>query len=191
MSRKTKKSYQKFQIRLSPWDRKKVEKLVHLNQVSARTLKRALILRLLDQEQTVLLVAKELGVDPMTIRNVGRRYLDGGLDEALNDVQRPGRPVEISNSQEKEIIALVCSAPPGERARWTLGLLQEEVIRRKIRASIGRETLRLIITEAEVKPWLEKNVVRGNSDRRVHQTNDGRSSPIREEIRSTKARRLS
>lgn len=112
----------------------------------------------------MLSIAAEFGLDPMTIRNIGKRYLDDGLERALIDVPRPGKPMQISNFQEKEIVALVCSAPPDERSRWTLKLLQEEVVRRKIRASIGRETLRLLITEAEVKPWLEKNVVRRKAD---------------------------
>lgn len=163
--------YRKFRIRLTPWDRRKVNALVHENEVSVRVFRRAMILRLLDQERSVSSVAEELAVSSMTIRYVGDRYLSDGLERALIDAPHPGRPVQISNSQEKQIIALVCSAPPGERSRWTLKLLQEEVLRRKIRTSISREALRLIITQAEVKPWLEKNVVRGHSDRRIHQKN--------------------
>jgi hypothetical protein len=130
-----------------------------------------MILRLLDQARSVSSIAEELAVGLMTIRYDGERYLSDGLQRALIDAPRPGSPVQISNSQEKQVIALVCSAPPGERSRWTLKLLQDEVIRRKIRSSISREALRLIITQAEVKPWLEKNVVRGRSHGRIHQKN--------------------
>jgi hypothetical protein len=38
-------------------------------------------------------------------------------------------------------------------------LLAEEVVRRRITKSIGRESVRVILRDHDMKPWREKNVV--------------------------------
>jgi hypothetical protein len=57
---------------------------------------------------------------PPRIRNVGRRYQQGGLDRALHEKQRPGAAEVLDDSQEQSLIAVVCSSPPEGRARWTV-----------------------------------------------------------------------
>jgi len=57
---------------------------------SARVLRRALILRQLDQQQTVTQVASQVGVARKTVRAIGRRYEEEGLESALNEKPRPG-----------------------------------------------------------------------------------------------------
>lgn len=175
MKKQLTKKYQKFCLKLSIYDRRVVEKLLKNAGPSGRLYRRALILRLLHLRQSPDQIAKELKVTSMTVRNIGHRYLKFGLSRALKDAPRPGKASVITAHQEKEIVALVCSTPPAERSRWTLSLLQKEVIRRKIIKSIGKETLRTFLHEAKVKPWLEKNVVHWGSDRRIYQK-DGEHS---------------
>jgi putative transposase len=160
-----KKKYGKFRLRLTAGDRRKLNRVLMQGQGSARLFKRAMILRLLDLGKSVGEVAKDVGVSRMAPRIVGTRYLKQGLDRALSEAPRPGKPSLINGHAEKEIVALVCSSPPGERVRWTLNLLRDELIRRGIVPSIGRETLRIFLHEARVKPWLEKNVVHWGADR--------------------------
>jgi transposase len=69
-----------------------------------------------------------LQVTPQTVFNVKRRFLTGGLQAALYDQPRSGRPVEISGTQRAKITALACSKPPKGRARWTLRLLADKVV---------------------------------------------------------------
>jgi transposase len=170
-----KKRYRKFRLKISRADREKIDQVLHQNDVSTRIFRRALILRLLDRRKSVGEVAEELGVSRMVPRIVGTRYLRKGLERALNDAPRPGKPPLIDRRQEKEIVAVACSAPPGERARWTLKLLRNELISRDIISKIGMETLRTFLHEARVKPWLEKNVVYCGAGRRIHRT-DGRDT---------------
>lgn len=56
---------------------------------------------------------------------------------------------------------MICSAPPEGRARWTVRLLTEEVIKRKLVPRVGRETIRILLESHDLKPWRGKNVVRG------------------------------
>jgi hypothetical protein len=58
---------------------------------------------------------------------------------------------------------MVCSDPSEGRARWTVRLVAEEAIKRKLAPAVGRETIRILLLDHDLKPWREKNVVRGGS----------------------------
>ena len=96
---------------------------------------------------------------PQAIRKVGHRYTHGGLSRALYDRQRPGAEELLSESQKQRIIAMVCSDPPAGHARWTVRLVAEEAVKRKLVPKVGRETTRILLLHHDLKPWREKNVV--------------------------------
>ena len=50
------------------------------------------------------------------------------------------------------------------RSRWTVRLLTEEVVKRKLVPRVGRETIRVLLESHDLKPWREKNVVRGGTE---------------------------
>ena len=95
---------------------------------SARTLTRARILDLLHRQKQPADVAALLQVTPQTVYNVKRRYFSGGLQAALFDQPRSGRPIELDGKQRARITALACSTPPEGRARWTLRLLADKAV---------------------------------------------------------------
>jgi hypothetical protein len=61
--------------------------------------------------------------------------------------------------QSQRIIAMVCGPPPEGRARWTVRLIAEEAVKRKLTPAVGRETIRILLESHDLKPWREKNVV--------------------------------
>ena len=67
---------------------------------------------------------------------------------------------------------MVCSQPPEGRARWTIRLIVEEAIKRKLVRAVGRETIRILLQSHELKPWREKNVVRAELNKET--SKDGR-----------------
>jgi transposase len=73
-------------------------------------------------------IAPLLQVSQQTVYNVKRRFLEGGLQAALYDQPRSGRPIEIDGTQRAKITALACSTPPAGRARWTLRLLADKAV---------------------------------------------------------------
>jgi len=95
---------------------------------SARATTRARILDLLHRGQRPSAIATTLQVTPQTVFNVKRRYLTEGLDSALCERPRSGRPIQIDGTQRAQLTALACSTPPEGRARWTLRLLADKVI---------------------------------------------------------------
>jgi putative transposase len=104
-----------------------------------------------------------LPLTSQAIRNTIRRYQRGGLDSALYERQRPGAAAVLDASDKQRIIAMVCSDPPQGRARWTVRLVVEEAVRRKLVPRVGRETIRVLLLAHDLKPWREKNVVRGRT----------------------------
>jgi len=69
----------------------------------------------------------------------------------------------LAAQQRQCIVALACGPPPEGRARWTVRLLTEEVVKRKLVPRVGRETIRVLLESHDLKPWREKNVVRGGT----------------------------
>ena len=129
-----------------------------------RTVLRALALRQLAEGQTVRQVAKNLALTPKTVCLTSQKYRQGGLERALYERSRPGKAALLDAQQRQRIVALVCGPPPEGRARWTVRLLTEEVVKRKLVPRVGRETIRVLLESHELKPWREKNVVRGGTE---------------------------
>jgi transposase len=95
---------------------------------AARTQTRARILNLLHRGECPSAIALTLQVSQQTVFNVKRRYREQGLDAALVDRPRPGRPIEIDGGQRAKITALACSTPPEGHARWSLRLLADKAV---------------------------------------------------------------
>jgi putative transposase len=147
-----------FQVRLSKQERQEVNQLLSGGVQQVRTVQRAMVLRRLAEGQTIRKVAEGMGVAPKTVWMVSQHYQQGGLERALYDGPRPGKGALLDARQQQRIIALACSKPPEGRARWTVRLLVEEVVKRKLVPRVGRETIRVLLESHDLKPWREKNV---------------------------------
>src|ERR1039458_10527647 len=75
----------------------------------------------------------------------------------------PGAAEVLEDSQKQRLIAMVCSSPPEGRARWTVRLVAQEAVKRKLVPRVGRETIRILLLSHDLKPWREKNVGGGGS----------------------------
>jgi transposase len=150
-------------VQLTKKDRKQIAGMLNKGWESARVLRRALILRELGQGQTSGQVASHVGVASKTVRSVARRYEEEGLESALYEKPRPGQRRVLDEGQSQRIIALVCGPPPEGRARWSVRLLAQEAVKRKLVRRVGRETIRILLQNHELKPWREKNVVCGGT----------------------------
>jgi putative transposase len=72
-------------------------------------------------------------------------------------------PKLLDDNQKQRLIAMVCSDPRAGRARWTVRLVAEEAVKRKLVPRVGRETIRILLLSHDLKPWREKNVGGGRS----------------------------
>jgi transposase len=148
---------------LAKRDREKVDAVLSGGVQNGHTVIRALALRHLHDGKSVSEVAANVRLTPKAVREIGRRYEDSGLERALYDKQRPGAAALLDDSQKQRIIAMVCSNPPEGRARWTVRLVAEEAVKRRLLPRVGRETIRILLLHHDLKPWREKNVVRSRT----------------------------
>ncbi|WP_170135622.1 helix-turn-helix domain-containing protein [Nannocystis exedens] len=131
------------------------------------------MLQMLDEGKSLAATAAAVGSAVPSVRRVGERYLAAGVEVALKDAKRPIPPRKLDARQEAAIVAMVCGPPPEGRARWTIMLIVEECMKRKLVEQVGRETIRVLLKNHALKPWREKNVVRSPDRRGVRRT-DGR-----------------
>jgi putative transposase len=153
----------KVQVRLSKLEQEQLDELLRGGLQPVRTVLRALVLRQLADGQTIRKVARNVGLTPKTVWLTSQRYQQGSLDRALYERARPGKEARLDAQQRQRIVALVCSPPPEGRARWTVRLLAEEAVKCKLVPGVGRETVRILLESHDLKPWREKNVVRGRT----------------------------
>ena len=133
------------ELHLSPDDRVTVEAIRAKGTHSAREVNRAHILLALHRRIPEAQVMAVLGVGRMMIWRTRAAYLDGGLDLALRDVQRSGRPRQYATEAEARVAALACSQAPQGSARWTVRLLHEVVQAETGLHPISRETVRRLL----------------------------------------------
>ncbi len=153
----------KVQVRLSKLEQEQLDELLRGGLQPVRTVLRALVLRQLADGETIRKVAGNVGLTPKTVWLTSQRYQQRGQDRALYERARPGKEARLDAQQRQRIVALVCSPPPEGRARWTVRLLAEEAVKRKLVPGVGRETVRILLESHDLKPWREKNVVRGRT----------------------------
>jgi putative transposase len=150
-----------LRIEVATKDQKTLAKLLSGGLQQVRVVLRAVALLQLGNGVSAPRIAGIIPLTAQAIRKVGHRYQEGGLARALYDKQRPGAAELLDDSQKQRIIAMVCSDPPEGLARWTVRLVAEEAVKRKLVPRVGRETIRILLLHHDFKPWREKNVVRG------------------------------
>jgi putative transposase len=150
-----------LRIAVTARDRKELRKILSGGVQQVRVVLRAVALSQLAQGVSAPRIASVIPLTPQAIRKVGHRYQDGGLERALYEKERPGAAPVLDDGQKQRIIAMVCSDPPEGRARWTVRLVVEEAIKRRLVPRVGRETIRVLLLHHDLKPWREKNVVCG------------------------------
>ena len=152
-----------LRIKVKNRDQKELRGLLSGGIQQVRVVLRAIALMQLARGVSAPRISDVVPLTPQAIRKVGHRYRQGGLERALYDKDRPGAAALLENSQKQRIIAMVCSHPPEGCARWTVRLVAEEAVKRKLVPRVGRETIRVLLLHHDLKPWREKNVVRGGT----------------------------
>jgi transposase len=150
-------------IEVKQRDQNKLTELLSGGIQQVRVVLRALALLQLAKGASAPRISNVIPLTSQAIRNLGRRYQQAGLEAALYEKQRPGGAQILDDSQKQRVIAMVCSTPPEGRARWTVRLVAQEAVKRRLVPRVGRETIRILLLDHDLKPWREKNVVRGGT----------------------------
>lgn len=150
-----------LQVQLSQSERRQIEELLSGGVQPVRAVIRALVLRQMDEGRTTVEAGAGVGISAKAAWEIGKRYQEGGLERAIYDAPRPGQKPLLDAEHGQRIIAMICGPPPAGRARWTVRLIAQEAVKRRLVERVAPETVRILLQSHDLKPWRGKNVVRG------------------------------
>ena len=143
----------RYRVELSQVERSDLKALLSGGKHASRKLKRAQILLAADAGAGDEEIAMSVGVSGSTVYRTKRRFVEGNLERALSEEQRPGAERKLTGKEEALLVATACAAPPKGRARWTLDLLAGALVKLTEHKSLSRETVRRRLAENDLKPW--------------------------------------
>jgi transposase len=126
----------KYKIELTPEERSQLDGIVKKGKNTARVILLALVLLFCDispegrGRKTNVQISRELNISERTIESVKKRFLEGGIDKALQRKPKTVNPsnIKFDGTFEARLIALACSPPPEGRVRWTMRLLADKLV---------------------------------------------------------------
>ena len=142
-----------YRVNLTEDEREQLLGITRRGKSSGRKMKRSLISCKADEGLTDQQVAEALMMGPSTVGRVRQRFVEGGLERALNDLPRPGQRRKLDGKQEahpvsstgQALVAVACSVRPEGHALWTLRLLADQAVKLELTGSISRETVRQVL----------------------------------------------
>jgi transposase len=138
----------KYVVRLAEEERGRLQEMVDRGNGSKTIRNRAQILLKADEGEhgpgwPDTKVAEAFGVGVRTVERTRRQLVTEGFEAVLVRKPSPNRQYrKLDGAQEAVLVKLACSKPPAGRARWTLQLLADQLVERKVVPSIGREAVR-------------------------------------------------
>jgi transposase len=136
---------QKHQVQLTQSEKAQLIKLTKKGKTSARKLRRAQTLLLTDAGYKDEEIATMLHLGVATVERTRKKFVEGGLEAALNEHPRPGAVKKLDKKAEAFLIATARSNPPAGKECWTMQLLADELVQLQLVESISAETVRRLL----------------------------------------------
>src|SRR5712672_1124848 len=143
----------RYRVELSQAERDELTAMLSKGKRAARKLKRAQILLAAAAGCSDEEIARTVAVGGSTVYRTKRRFVEGNLERALSEDARPGAERKLTGKEEALLVATACANPPAGRARWTLELLADAMVRLTGHESLSGETVRRRLAENGLKPW--------------------------------------
>jgi transposase len=141
-----------YYIELSSDEDNYLKSIIKNRTMQSQIVDRARMLLWKSEAQSDKAIADHLGVSVNTVRRCIDRYLANGLNLALFDDERSGRPIEITDDAKAWIVSMACQKPCelGYAAElWTLAALHKHI--QDHAEESGYPRLKTV-----TKPWLQK-----------------------------------
>jgi transposase len=142
----------KYKVTLTAEERNSLQDLIAAGKAAAQKLAHARILLKADAAPggpawTDACIAEAVEVNVATVERVRERFVEQGLDAALDrkKQRRPSRERKLDGQAEARLVALACSEPPLGRDRWTLRLLADKLVELEVVDTVCTETVRQVL----------------------------------------------
>jgi transposase len=138
-----------YPVFLSDDQRERFEKICRNGHAPAKKIRHAQVLLLSDRHRpegqlTGGQIAETLGMHINTVARIRKRFAQEGEEPALERKQRetpPKQPI-IDGHAEAHLVAICCSDPPDGRICWTMQMLADTLIQRRVVIQVSAETVR-------------------------------------------------
>jgi len=147
----------RYRVTLTSEERKELETLTRTVKTNAKRFLYARALLLCDAGPegpgwTVADAAEAMGVTSRTIEHLKKRFVEEGLDAALERKMpdKPPREVIFDGAFEARLIALACSKAPKGRRRWTVRLLAEKVVELNVASKVSHMTVYRVLKKTNL-----------------------------------------
>ena len=147
----------RYRVTLTKQERDDLEALTKRGKTHARRFIHARALLLCDAGPdgpawSVADAAEALGVTSRTIEHLKRRFVQEGLEAALERKARekPPREVIFDGAFEARLIALACSDAPEGFQRWTVRLLADKAVDLRLAPSVSHMTVQRVLKKTNL-----------------------------------------
>ena len=142
----------RYRVTLTAAERDELHAMNRTAKTDSRRFVHARALLLLDAGPsgpvwTVARTAEALGVSPRMLEHLKKRFIEEGLDAALDrkKASKPPREIIFDGSFEARLIALACSPVPVGRVRWTVRLLANRAVELNLADSVSHMTVQRVL----------------------------------------------
>ena len=140
------------ELHLTAADRSAIDEMRSKGFHHCRALNRAHALPCLDRGVPEAQIMEVLGMGRTALWRTRAAYLQGGLELAVFDLARSGRPKQYDTDAEARVTALACTTPPQGRQRWTLIELERAARQESGLGGVSRETVRRMLKKTTSSP---------------------------------------
>jgi transposase len=147
----------RYRVTLTKEERNELEAMTRRGKTHARRFIHARALLLCDAgvdgpAWNVSDVAEALGVTSRSIEHLKKRFVEDGIEAALERKPRekPPREVIFDGAFEARLIALACSDTPDGRRRWTVRLLADKAVELNFAESVSHMTVQRVLKKTNL-----------------------------------------
>jgi len=136
----------KYVVELTSEERSQLEGLVKKGRVAGYKIRHAQMLLKADQgEQGPVWrdkqIAQAFGAHLTTVERLRKRFVEQGLEAALERNKRQNYTCKLDGDAEARLITIACGEPPEGRNEWTLRLLADRLVELSVVDSISHMTV--------------------------------------------------
>jgi transposase len=153
----------KYIVRLDIEEREQLLALVNTGRAAAAKLLHARILLKADvsadgRRWSDAEIAEALDTSESTVHRVRQAFVVWGVETALARKPPAGRQYrKLDGTQEAQLLAVTCSAPPEGRRRWTLKLLADKLVALDVVDRISPECVRTTLKKTNLNRGSKSN----------------------------------
>lgn len=138
----------RYRVTLTKEERQELETITRRGKDRARRVILARALLLCDcgpdgPEWKISPISQALGITNRTIEHLKKRFVEEGLEAALERKKRekPPREILFDGDFEARLLSLACSEAPQGYRRWTVRLLADKIVELNIAPAVSHMTV--------------------------------------------------